>query len=79
VVVRKKVRGGRSIPVGVAHVKASFNNTQVAITDPKGGVISWSSAGRAGFQGVAQEHGVCGHDGGAGGRPCGGGQGHARG
>jgi small subunit ribosomal protein S11 len=51
VVVRKKIRGGRSIPVGVAHVKASFNNTQVAITDPKGGVISWSSAGRAGFKG----------------------------
>ncbi len=50
-VVRKKIRGGRSIPVGVAHVKASFNNTQVAITDPKGGVISWSSAGRAGFKG----------------------------
>lgn len=50
-VVRKRVRGGRSIPVGVAHIKASFNNTQVAITDPKGGVISWSSAGRAGFKG----------------------------
>lgn len=50
-VVRKKIRGGRSIPVGVAHIKASFNNTQVAITDPKGAVISWSSAGRAGFKG----------------------------
>lgn len=50
-VVRKKIRGGRSIPVGVAHIKASFNNTQVAITDPKGGVIAWSSAGRAGFKG----------------------------
>ena len=50
-VVRKKIRGGRSIPTGIAHVKASFNNTQVAITDPKGGVISWSSAGRAGFKG----------------------------
>lgn len=49
--VRKKMRGGRSIPMGVAHVKASFNNTQVAITDPKGAVISWSSAGRAGFKG----------------------------
>lgn len=49
--VRKKIRGGRNIPVGVAHIKASFNNTQVAITDPKGGVIAWSSAGRAGFKG----------------------------
>ncbi len=50
-VIHKKVRGARSIPVGVAHINASFNNTQVAITDPKGGVIAWSSAGRAGFKG----------------------------
>jgi len=50
-VVRKKIRGGRSIPMGIAHVRASFNNTQVTISDPKGGVISWSSAGRAGFKG----------------------------
>ncbi len=49
--IKKKIRGGRSIPVGVAHIKASFNNTQVAISDPKGGVISWSSSGRAGFKG----------------------------
>jgi small subunit ribosomal protein S11 len=49
-VKRAKVRG-RAIPVGVAHIRASFNNTQVAISDPKGGVISWSSAGRAGFKG----------------------------
>lgn len=48
--VRRKIRG-RSVPVGVAHIKASFNNTQVSISDPKGGVISWSSAGRAGFKG----------------------------
>lgn len=50
-VAKRKVRGGRSVPVGVAHVKASFNNTQVAITDPKGAVISWGSAGRSGFKG----------------------------
>lgn len=48
---KKKIRGGRSIPMGIAHVRASFNNTQVVISDPKGGVISWSSAGRAGFKG----------------------------
>lgn len=49
-VKRAKLKG-RGIPVGIAHIRASFNNTQVAISDPKGGVISWSSAGRAGFKG----------------------------
>jgi small subunit ribosomal protein S11 len=36
---------------GVAHIHASFNNTIVSITDRKGNVISWSSAGKAGFKG----------------------------
>lgn len=36
---------------GVAHVKASFNNTVVSIADSQGNVIVWSSAGRAGFKG----------------------------
>lgn len=49
-VKRAKLKG-RGVPVGIAHIRASFNNTQVAISDPKGGVISWSSAGRAGFKG----------------------------
>ncbi|OVE76991.1 30S ribosomal protein S11 [bacterium E08(2017)] len=39
------------VPVGIAHIKATFNNTMVSITDPKGGVIAWSSAGKAGFKG----------------------------
>jgi small subunit ribosomal protein S11 len=47
--VRKKTQ--RSVPVGIAHVLASFNNTTVSITDLAGHVISWSSAGRAGFKG----------------------------
>lgn len=38
-------------PVGVAYVKASFNNTIITITDMYGNVISWSSAGRIGFKG----------------------------
>lgn len=46
-----KARGLRSVPVGIAHVKATFNNTIVSITDPHGAVIAWSSAGRAGFKG----------------------------
>jgi small subunit ribosomal protein S11 len=38
-------------PTGIAHIHASFNNTIVTITDRKGNVVSWSSAGRAGFKG----------------------------
>ena len=41
----------RSIPAGIAFIRATFNNTQVSIADARGGVISWSSAGRAGFKG----------------------------
>jgi small subunit ribosomal protein S11 len=47
--VRKKVV--RNVPVGVAHVKASFNNTIIAISDPMGRVIAWSSAGKSGYSG----------------------------
>ena len=36
---------------GVAHILASFNNTIVTITDPKGNALAWSSAGAAGFKG----------------------------
>ncbi len=42
---------GKSIPAGIAFIKATFNNTIVSITDARGGVISWSSAGKAGFRG----------------------------
>ncbi|GAB4185908.1 MAG: 30S ribosomal protein S11 [Simkaniaceae bacterium] len=46
---RKKVT--RTVPSGMAHVKATFNNTIVTITDPAGNVISWASSGKAGFSG----------------------------
>jgi small subunit ribosomal protein S11 len=46
-----KSRNVRSVPVGVAHVRATFNNTQVTITDVRGGVVAWCSSGRAGFKG----------------------------
>ena len=36
---------------GVVHIKASFNNTVVTIADSKGDVVTWSSAGKAGFKG----------------------------
>ncbi len=41
----------RDIPKGVAHIKATFNNTVVTITDPVGNAICWDSAGTAGFKG----------------------------
>jgi small subunit ribosomal protein S11 len=47
----KKKKTGQKIPVGVAHVKATYNNTIVALTDLTGNVISWASAGMAGFKG----------------------------
>jgi len=40
-----------NITSGVAHIQATFNNTIVTITDPKGNVISWASAGTVGFKG----------------------------
>ncbi|MCP3982626.1 MAG: 30S ribosomal protein S11 [bacterium] len=48
-------KGGRkekkNIPHGVAHVKATFNNTVITISDPNGNVVSWASAGGQGFKG----------------------------
>jgi small subunit ribosomal protein S11 len=41
----------KRIPKGVVHIQATFNNTIVTITDVKGEVISWSSAGACGFKG----------------------------
>ena len=46
---RRRVR--RTVPEGVAHVHATFNNTIVTITDPQGLVVAWSSAGSVGFKG----------------------------
>ena len=47
----KKARTGKSIPPGIAFVRSTFNNPQVSIADARGGVIAWSSAGKAGFKG----------------------------
>lgn len=41
----------RSVTSGVAHIKATFNNTIISITDRQGQVISWATAGRCGFKG----------------------------
>nr|QRC77568.1 ribosomal protein S11 [Iris rossii] len=45
-------KNGRRIPKGVIHVQASFNNTIVTVTDVRGQVVSWSSAGTSGFKGT---------------------------
>ena len=47
----KAKKSGKSIPAGIAFIRSTFNNTQVSIADARGGVISWSSAGKAGFKG----------------------------
>ena len=50
--VRKPRRKDKkNIPLGQAHIKSTFNNTIVSITDPNGAVISWASAGEVGFKG----------------------------
>jgi small subunit ribosomal protein S11 len=47
----KRRKGSKNVPVGIAFVKTTFNNTIVSITDMRGNVISWSSAGRCNFKG----------------------------
>ena len=52
--VKKKTarkKSNRIIPMGIAHVKSTFNNTIVTITDPAGNVIGWSTAGKSNFSG----------------------------
>ncbi|MGD1147770.1 MAG: 30S ribosomal protein S11 [Thermoanaerobaculaceae bacterium] len=44
-------RERKSVPHGIAHIQATFNNTIVTITDATGGAICWSSAGRIGYKG----------------------------
>jgi small subunit ribosomal protein S11 len=46
---RRKAR--RSVTVGIAHIKATFNNTLITITDSKGETLCWASAGTSGFKG----------------------------
>jgi small subunit ribosomal protein S11 len=48
-VFKKKEK--RIVPNGIVHIQATFNNTQVCITDPDGKVVCWSSAGSLGFKG----------------------------
>jgi small subunit ribosomal protein S11 len=47
----RKKKDKKNIPIGVAHIQSTFNNTIVTITDPKGNTVAWSSAGTLGFKG----------------------------
>ena len=47
--VRRKEK--KNVAVGQAHIKSTFNNTIISITDPQGNVISWQSGGTVGFKG----------------------------
>lgn len=48
---RSRGRQQRHVPSGIAHVKATFNNTRVVISDLQGNIVSWSSGGKIGFKG----------------------------
>ena len=47
--VKKKEK--KNVPLGVAHIAASFNNTIITFTDTRGNTVSWASAGQSGFKG----------------------------
>jgi small subunit ribosomal protein S11 len=49
--VKGKKRERKAIPAGRAYIQSTFNNTIVTLTDPRGNVIAWSSAGTSGFKG----------------------------
>ncbi len=48
---RKRVKGGRYVPAGIAFVNATFNNTKVTFTDLHGNALCWSTGGKNGFKG----------------------------
>ncbi|HLR93844.1 MAG TPA: 30S ribosomal protein S11 [Jiangellaceae bacterium] len=47
--VRRKER--KNVAHGIAHIKSTFNNTIVSISDPQGNVVSWATSGQVGFKG----------------------------
>ena len=48
---RPRTRDRKNVSTGIVHIKSSFNNTIVSITDTEGNVISWASSGAVGFKG----------------------------
>jgi small subunit ribosomal protein S11 len=49
--VKQKKKVKKNIPSGIAHIKSTFNNTIITITDLSGNVVSWATAGSQGFKG----------------------------
>jgi small subunit ribosomal protein S11 len=47
----KKKKEKKNVPLGIAHVRATFNNTIVSLSDRQGNVVAWSSSGAQGFKG----------------------------
>ena len=54
--VSRKRRVKKNVENGVAHIRSTFNNTIVTITDEFGNALSWSSAGALGFKGSKNQH-----------------------
>lgn len=50
-VVTKKRRDRKIVEKGAVHIRSSFNNTMVTVTDPQGNALSWASSGELGFRG----------------------------
>ena len=48
---RTRKREKKNVPMGRAYIESTFNNTMITLTDPNGNVLSWASAGTAGFKG----------------------------
>ncbi len=48
---RKKKKTLKGVTVGIAHIKSTFNNTLISVTDMQGNVIAWSATGQLGFKG----------------------------
>ena len=53
---RPRKRERKNIAYGVAHIKSSFNNTIISISDHEGNVLAWASAGNVGLQGLTEVH-----------------------
>ena len=53
---KTKKKNKKNVPSGVAHIKASFNNTIINISDPAGQTIVWTSGGSVGFKGSENLH-----------------------
>lgn len=50
-IAKTRKKNARNVPSGVAHVRATFNNTIISVTDLTGNVIAWASAGKVGYSG----------------------------